>query len=135
LRAAVLATVSIVASSVANVAAPALASPGVPVFPGMEIRQDTNKCTLGYVDLQTRTAFTAGHCRGSGNVGDKEGNLIGHQALFRDNTPDGATITTDHLGARRAGQQSPAGWSDAVRGPDGGARAGATGLPLRSRDR
>ncbi len=72
------------------------ADPGVLVYPGMEIHQDTNICTLGYVDPQLRIAFTAGHCRGSGPVVDKDGNFIGSLALFRDNTPDGATIATDH---------------------------------------
>jgi hypothetical protein len=72
------------------------ASPGVTVFPGMEIRQATNVCTLGYVDPQMRIAFTAGHCRGSGQVTDREGNPIGTQALFRDNTPNGATVDTNH---------------------------------------
>ncbi|HEV7420089.1 MAG TPA: hypothetical protein VGO30_09605 [Mycobacterium sp.] len=73
------------------------AAPGTLVYPGMEVRQGTNVCTLGFVDIQTRTAFTAGHCRGSGSVGDRDGNVIGHQTLFRDNTPDGATVATDHL--------------------------------------
>ncbi|OFJ51363.1 Rv1815 family serine proteinase [Mycolicibacterium grossiae] len=77
--------------------APADAVPGVLVFPGMEIRQDTNKCTLGFVDVATRTAFTAGHCRGNGVVNDQFGNVIGYQTAFRDNTPDGATIATDHV--------------------------------------
>jgi hypothetical protein len=76
--------------------APAQASPVV-VYPGMEIHQDTNVCTLGYVDTQLRTAFTAGHCRGRGPVTDKDGNFIGSLALFRDNTPNGATVATDHL--------------------------------------
>lgn len=99
LRRVVLVTVSIAILNVALVteSAPALASPGVVVFPGMEIRQDRNMCTLGFVDVQTRTGFTAGHCRGSGDVGDNSGNVIGHQTLFRDNTPDGATVSTDHL--------------------------------------
>ncbi|MBJ7341781.1 hypothetical protein [Mycolicibacterium sp.] len=78
-------------------AAPAHALPGAPVYPGMEIRQNTNKCTLGFVDVQTRTAFTAGHCRGSGPVGDKDGNVVGQQTAFSDNTPDGATVNTDHM--------------------------------------
>jgi hypothetical protein len=73
------------------------AVPAVLVYPGMEVRQDTSVCTVGFVDIQTRTAFTAGHCRGSGSVGDRDGNVIGHQTLFRDNTPDGATVATDHL--------------------------------------
>ena len=41
-------------------------------------------------------AFTAGHCRGNGQVSDRDGNLIGTQALFRDNTPNGATVDTNH---------------------------------------
>jgi hypothetical protein len=76
--------------------APALATPSVLVFPGMEVRQGTNVCTLGYVDPQMRVAFTAGHCRGSGQVTDRDGNVVGMQALFRDNTPNGATIDTNH---------------------------------------
>jgi hypothetical protein len=76
--------------------APVHATPGVLVYPGMEIHQGTNVCTLGYVDPQMRIAFTAGHCRGSGPVGDKDGNFVGTQAFFRDNTPDGATIDTNH---------------------------------------
>lgn len=76
---------------------PVHAMPGVLVYPGMEIRQDTNVCTLGFVDPQTRMAFTAGHCRGSGPVGDRDGNFVGHQASFQDNTPDGATIDTNHM--------------------------------------
>lgn len=72
------------------------ATPGVVVYPGMEVHQNTNVCTLGFVDPQTRVAFTAGHCRGSGPVGDRDGNFLGTQAFFRDNTPDGATIDTNH---------------------------------------
>jgi hypothetical protein len=75
---------------------PAQATPGVLVYPGMEVRQGTNVCTLGYVDPQMRIAFTAGHCRGSGQVSDRDGNVIGSQAVFRDNTPNGATIDTNH---------------------------------------
>jgi hypothetical protein len=78
-------------------AGPGQADPGVLVYPGMEIRQDTNVCTLGFVDPAARIAFTAGHCRGSGPVADKDGNVIGSQATFRDNTPDGSTIATDHM--------------------------------------
>jgi hypothetical protein len=75
---------------------PAQATAGALVFPGMEVRQGTNVCTLGYVDPQARIAFTAGHCRGSGQVTDRDGNVIGAQTLFRDNTPNGATIDTNH---------------------------------------
>lgn len=93
LRVLVVATASLLAANVA----PANADPGDLVFPGMEIRQDTNLCTIGFVDIGTRTAFSAGHCHGSGPVKDRDGNLIGHQTLFRDNTPNGATISTDHV--------------------------------------
>ena len=67
------------------------------VYPGMEIRQDTNVCTLGFVDPQTRTGLhrgplprqRAGH--GQGRQRHR------HQTVFRDNTPDGATVATDHM--------------------------------------
>src|ERR1700741_5682465 len=87
------------AASISALAMPvalAQATPGVLVFPGMEVRQGTNVCTLGYVDPQMRIAFTAGHCRGSGQVTDRDGNVVGSQALFRDNTPNGATVDTNH---------------------------------------
>ena len=78
-------------------AAPAQATPGVLVYPGMEIHQGSNVCTLGFVDPGARTAFTAGHCRGDGPVVDRAGSPIGTLAVFRDNTPDGATVATDHM--------------------------------------
>ena len=68
------------------------------VFPGMEIHQDNRVCTLGYVDPVTRIAFTAGHCRGGGPVvTDRDHNVIGRLATFRDNTPSGTTVATDQL--------------------------------------
>jgi hypothetical protein len=75
---------------------PVQADPGVVVFPGMEIIQGTNACTLGFVDPQARVAFTAGHCRGDGTVLDRSRRFVGHQTSFRDNTPNGATIDTNH---------------------------------------
>jgi hypothetical protein len=74
----------------------AQAQPGAAAYPGMEIHQDRVLCTLGYVDPQTRTAFTAGHCRASGTVSDKTGAPLGAQVSFSDNTPDGTTIDTNH---------------------------------------
>ena len=65
------------------------------VFPGMEIHQGIHMCTLGYVDPGMRVAFTAGHCRGDGPVTDKDNNVIGNLATFRDNTPNGAFVNTD----------------------------------------
>ena len=76
---------------------PAQANPGVLVSPGMEIRQGSSVCTLGFVDLGARTAYTAGHCRGNGLVVDRDNNPIGTLTMFRDNTPDGATVATDHM--------------------------------------
>ena len=95
LRALAVAAAPIVALTIP--AAPAQATPGVVVYPGMEIRQGTNVCTLGFVDPGARAAFTAGHCRGEGSVVDKGGNPIGFLTSFRDNTPDGATVATDHM--------------------------------------
>jgi hypothetical protein len=65
------------------------------VFPGMEIHQDNRICTLGYVDPVLKVAFTAGHCRGGGEVTDRDHNVIGHLVAFRDNTPSGSTVATD----------------------------------------
>jgi hypothetical protein len=70
------------------------ASP-VTVYPGMEIHQNTNLCTLGFVEPTLRIAVTAGHCRGGGPVTDKDGNVIGGLAMYRDNTPNGSTVSTN----------------------------------------
>jgi hypothetical protein len=88
------ASAAVVALASVLVAAPAKADPPV-VFPGMEIHQDSRLCTLAYVDPALKIAFTAGHCRGSGVVYDREHNVIGRQATFRDNTPSGTTVATD----------------------------------------
>jgi hypothetical protein len=90
----------------ASVALAAVAS-GVPpgmaradptlVFPGMEIHQGNLVCTLGYVDPVLKLAFTAGHCRGDGEVSDRDHHVIGHLVAFRDNTPSGSTVTTDQV--------------------------------------
>lgn len=83
------------AAVVALVSSPATAhAAAVAVYPGMEIHQDNTLCTLGYVDPKLGVAFTAGHCRGSGTVTDKDGNVIGGMAVYRDNTPDGSTVST-----------------------------------------
>jgi len=75
----------------------AAATPGVTVSPGMEIRQASNVCTLGYVDPVARIAYSAGHCRADGPVTDREGNFIGTVATSMDNTPDGAVVRTDQV--------------------------------------
>lgn len=75
----------------------AQADPGVVVSPGMEIRQGTNVCTLGYVDPVQRVAYSAGHCRAGGDVTDKNGRFIGTVATSRDNTPDGTVVRVDEV--------------------------------------
>lgn len=89
---------AVAAAALCSTVAPvAQADPGVVVYPGMEIHQDSNVCTLGYVDPVARIAFSAGHCRGSGPVTDKDGRFIGMVTNFRDNTPDGSVVRTDQV--------------------------------------
>ncbi|SOJ55378.1 hypothetical protein MSIMFB_02865 [Mycobacterium simulans] len=95
-----LATRALTASIVIAVLALGYSSPiagadPILVFPGMEIRQDSHVCTLAYVDPGQRLAYTAGHCRGAGPVTDRDNNVIGHLAAFRDSTPSGSTVATD----------------------------------------
>jgi hypothetical protein len=77
--------------------AAAAADEGVQVFPGMEIRQGTTVCTLGFVDPVARIGYSAGHCRGNGAVTDRDGRFIGVVATARDNTPNGAVVRTDQV--------------------------------------
>lgn len=88
---------AVAAAMCSTVAPVAHADPGVMVYPGMEIHQDSNVCTLGFVDPVARIAFSAGHCRGSGPVTDKDGRFIGMVSTFQDNTPDGAVVRTDQV--------------------------------------
>ncbi|BBZ76212.1 hypothetical protein MANY_15490 [Mycolicibacterium anyangense] len=89
---------AVAAAALCSTVAPvAQADPGVVVSPGMEIHQDSNVCTLGYVDPVARIAFSAGHCRGSGPVTDKDGRFIGMVSTFQDNTPDGSVVRTDEV--------------------------------------
>ena len=69
----------------------------VTVFPGMEIRQQSTMCTLGFVDPVARIAFSAGHCRGNGPVTDRNGRYIGVVTTSRDNTPDGSVVRVDQV--------------------------------------
>ena len=75
----------------------AAADAAVQVFPGMEIRQGTTVCTVGFVDPVARIAFSAGHCRGSGTVTDRNGRFVGVVATSRDNTPNGTVVRTDQV--------------------------------------
>lgn len=78
-------------------AAPSAAADATVVYPGMEIRQDSTVCTLGFVDVVARIAYSAGHCRGSGPVTDRNGRFIGVVTTSRDNTPDGTVVRTDQV--------------------------------------
>jgi hypothetical protein len=69
----------------------------ITVFPGMEIRQQSTMCTLGFVDPVARIAFSAGHCRGTGPVTDRNGRPIGVVTTSRDNTPDGSVVRVDQV--------------------------------------
>jgi hypothetical protein len=63
----------------------------------MEIRQGSTVCTLGFVDPATRTGYSAGHCRGSGSVTDRDGRFLGVVGTSRDNTPNGTVVRTDEV--------------------------------------
>ena len=75
----------------------AMASGGVEVYPGMEIRQAGTACTLGFAAPVTRIAYSAGHCRGNGPVTDRNGRFIGLVTASRDNTPDGSVVRTNQV--------------------------------------
>jgi hypothetical protein len=93
-----LAAAAVTLAALGTVLTPGTAKADPPlVFPGMEIHQDNRVCTLGYVDPALKIAFTAGHCRGGGAVLDRDHNLIGRLATFRDNTPSGSTVATDQV--------------------------------------
>ncbi len=89
--------VGVALASVLASVAPAATADSVVVYPGMEIRQETTVCTLGYVDPVLRIAFSAGHCRTRGPVTDRNGRFIGVVSGSRDNTPDGTVVRTDQV--------------------------------------
>ena len=76
---------------------PAASADTVTVYPGMEIRQDSSMCTLGFVDAAARIAYSAGHCNGNGPVTDRNGRVVGVVVTARDNTPDGTVVRTDQV--------------------------------------
>jgi hypothetical protein len=87
----------VTAAALGSLAPGASADGRVQVFPGMEIRQGTTVCTLGFVDQATRTGYSAGHCRGNGAVTDRNGRFLGVVGTSRDNTPDGTVVRTDEV--------------------------------------
>ncbi|MET0898244.1 MAG: hypothetical protein ABWY45_10060 [Mycobacterium sp.] len=90
-------TTAVAAFAAVTLAPAAAAQPGPMVSPGMEILQGSNRCTLGYVDPAMRIAFSAGHCEANAPVTDVHGQVIGNVAMFEDNTPNGAVVTTDQV--------------------------------------
>ena len=117
------------------------ARPGRPGRAGLPGHGDSSRAPMSArwatSTRRLRIAFTAGHCRGNGTVRDKDGNFVGNQALFRDNTPDGATdrhqppdrrLGGDQPGPRCCGQQHPAGRTAA--GLRSQASCRAPGLPV-----
>ncbi len=78
-------------------ALPVPTAAGVMVSPGMEIRQQSTVCTLGFVDPIARVGYSAGHCRGAGPVTDRLGRVIGVVTSSRDNTPDGSVVRVDEV--------------------------------------
>jgi len=63
----------------------------------MEIRQGSNRCTLGFVDAGRRIAYSAGHCRGSGPVTDADGNPIGVTIDSRTSFHEGAVVSISQV--------------------------------------
>ena len=78
-------------------AAPAQATPGVVVYPGMEIHQGSNVCTLGFVDPGRAPRSPRATAAARGPSSTRAEIAIGFLTSFRDNTPDGATVATDHM--------------------------------------
>lgn len=90
--------VAAAATTVLTALSPAAAADGgLQVYPGMEIRQGSTVCTLGFVDPVSRIGYSAGHCRGNGSVTDRDGRFIGVVGTARDNTPDGSVVRTDQV--------------------------------------
>ena len=85
------------AAALGSLAPGASADGRAQVFPGMEIRQGTTVCTLGFVDTATRIGYSAGHCRGNGAVTDRDGRFLGVVGTSRDNTPNGTVVRTDEV--------------------------------------
>ncbi|CAM4274561.1 hypothetical protein MB901379_01491 [Mycobacterium basiliense] len=106
--------------------AAAEAKTGLTVFPGMQIRQGSVACTVGFVETKMRIALSAGQCNGGPTVTDSERRVVGEVLLARRNIVgevalDGATAgieyevirlspevtATDRLPSGRQLQSSP----------------------------
>ncbi len=69
----------------------AAADSGVTAFPGMEIRQGSTVCTLGFVELSMRIGVTTGACDGGSIVTDNHGKVLGSVVTARRNATDAAS--------------------------------------------
>jgi hypothetical protein len=63
------------------------------VAPGGLVRQGHATCTIGYVDVRARIAFTAGHCRGEGPSTTAGGTVLGQALMWRDDASGNPSIT------------------------------------------
>ena len=63
----------------------------------MEIRQGTTVTRWDSSIPLRASAASAGHCRGTGAVTDRDGRFVGTVATARDNTPDGTVVRTDEV--------------------------------------
>ena len=120
--------------------APAQATPGVLVFPGMEVRQGTNVCTLGYVDPANADRVHRGPLQGQwtgerqGRQRDRHSSAVPRQHAerrHRRHQPSDRRLGGDQPLTRRRGQQRPAGRTAAGRRSGHRARGRSAGVSLR----
>ena len=87
-RGALAATATVAAAL--SLASTADADPSVVVYPGMEIRQDTN-VSLGFVDPAQRIAFSAGTAGATDRSPTRPAGTSA-PSTSRDNTPNGTVV-------------------------------------------
>lgn len=63
----------------------ASASGAARAYPGMEIRQGATVCTLAFIDVGRRIAYSSGHCATDREVRDSSGRPIGVVAVVEHN--------------------------------------------------
>ena len=79
-----------------------VASPGPTVLPGMEIRQGTSSCTVGFVEPQLRVALTTGRCGDGSVVSDADGTVLGsvvvahHNATATGTPGEGSILSVEY---------------------------------------
>ncbi|OBG27595.1 hypothetical protein [Mycobacterium sp. 852002-51057_SCH5723018] len=70
----------------AGACAPAGASPGATVYPGMQIYQGGTACMVGFVEPRLRVALSTGQCDEGSLVTDRDKNLLGTVVVARRQT-------------------------------------------------